>query len=81
MNHSKNKILYYFFILTSFSIQIKNDYELLLEWGKNNSLIITDKLQMNYKSENNKTFYAKEKIPKNEILLKIPNSIMSINLK
>ena len=76
MNHSKNKILYYFFILTSFSIQIKNDYELLLEWGKNNSLIITDKLQMNYKSENNKTFYAKEKIPKNEILLKIPNSIM-----
>ena len=77
MNHSKNKILCYILILISFSIQNdNNDYELLLEWAKNNSLIISDKIKMNYISENNKTFYPKEKILKNEILLKIPHSII-----
>ena len=62
------------FILISLTFQ-KNDYELLLEWGKKNSLEISHKLQMIYISENNKTFYTKEKIVKNEILLKIPKSI------
>ena len=66
--------MFILFILISLTFQ-KNDYELLLEWGKNNSLEISDKLQMNYISENNKTFYTKEKILKNEILLKIPKSI------
>ena len=66
--------MFILFILISLTFQ-KNDYELLLEWGKNNSLEISGKLQMNYISENNKTFYTKEKILKNEILLKIPKSI------
>ena len=66
--------MFILFILISLTFQ-KNDYELLLEWGKNNSLEISGKLQMNYINENNKTFYTKEKILKNEILLKIPKSI------
>ena len=77
MKHSKNKILYYILIFISFSFQNNNnDYELRIEWAKNNSLIISDKMQMNYISENNKTFYSKEKILKDEILFKIPHSIV-----
>ena len=66
--------MFILFILISLTFQ-KNDYELLLEWGKNNSLEMSDKLEMIYISENSKTFYTKEKILKNEILLKIPKSI------
>ena len=66
--------MFILFILIFLTFQ-KNDYELLLEWGKNNLLEISEKLQMNYISENNKTFFTKEKILKNEILFKIPKSI------
>ena len=80
MNQSKIIIIcLIILVLISLSSQI-NDYELLVEWGKNNSLTISDKLQMKYSSENNKTFYAKEKILKDETLLIIPNS-MSLNIK
>ena len=58
----------------------KNDYDMLLEWGKNNSLIISDKIEMKYISENNKTYYAKEKIFKNEVILIIPDAI-TLNIK
>ena len=62
-------------LLISLTIQ-KNDYDLLLEWGKNHSLEISNKLEMKYISENNKTFIVKDKILKNEIILSIPNSIL-----
>jgi hypothetical protein len=58
----------------------KNDYDVLLEWGKNNSLAISDKIEMKYISENNKTYYAKEKILKNEVILIIPDAI-TLNIK
>ena len=54
----------------------KNDYDLLLEWGLNNSLEISDKIKMIYINENNKTYYCKEKIFENETILDIPNSIL-----
>ena len=44
-------------------LQRKNTYDYLLEWGLNNSLMISNKLRMRYTSENNKTYYAKEEIP------------------
>jgi hypothetical protein len=48
---------------------------LLLKWGKDNSIEISDKIEMNYISENNKTYISKEKIFENEIILNIPNSV------
>ena len=75
MNQSNlNKIIFLIIIFIQITIQ-KNDYDLLLEWGKNNSLEISNKLEMKYISENNKTFYTKEKISENEVILSIPYSI------
>ena len=54
----------------------KTEYDLLLEWGKNNSLEISDKIQIEYINENNKTFSAKNTIQKGEEILNIPNSIL-----
>ena len=53
----------------------KNDYDLLLEWGKNNSVYITDKIKMNYTNENNRNYYVVKKIKKNEIIISIPKSL------
>ena len=57
-------------------ISAKSPYDLLVEWGKNNSLKISNKLEMRYLSENNKTFYAKETIKENEELLLIPYNLI-----
>ena len=62
-------------ISNSFSSE-KTDYDLLIEWGKNNSLIISDKIKIEYLNENNKTYYAKEQIMKGEEILNIPNSLL-----
>ena len=65
------------YILLSESISSKiSDYDLLLEWGKNNSLEISDKIQIEYINENNKTYYSKEIIREGEEILNIPNSIL-----
>ena len=70
-----NKV--YFLIIFIFgSIKSKNSYDYLLEWGKNNSLEISDKLGMRYSSENNKTYYAKDEIPEHTIIMNIPFKIM-----
>ena len=53
----------------------KTDYDLLLEWGKNNSVYITDKIRMNYTNKNNKNYYVVEKIKKDEIIISIPQSL------
>ena len=42
------------------------DYEHLLEWGKSHSVFISDKIAMNYTSENIKNFYVTQEIEKNE---------------
>jgi len=65
-------------ILNSFNS--KNNYDYLLEWGKNNSLFISDKLSMNYFSENNKSYYANDYIPENTLIMDIPFKIM-LNVK
>lgn len=57
------------------TISKKNDYELLLDWGKNNSIYISDKISMNYTNENNKYYYVKKKINKDEIIMSVPNDI------
>ena len=74
-----NRILFLIIcILNSFNS--KNNYDYLLEWGKNNSLFISDILSMKYISENNKSYYAKEDIPENTLIMNIPFKIM-LNLK
>ena len=63
-----NRILFLIIcILNSFNS--KNNYDYLLEWGKNNSLFISDILSMKYISENNKSYYAKEDIPENTLIM------------
>ena len=53
----------------------KNDYDLLLEWGKNNSVYISDKIEMNYTNQNNRNYYVVKKIKKDEIIISIPKSL------
>ena len=52
------------------------DYDHLLEWGKSHNVYISEKLAMNYTSENIKNFYAKEEIEKNETIMIIPKDIV-----
>ena len=65
-------------IITShiFTTSKKNDYDLLLEWGTNNSIYISDKIAMNYTNENNKNYYVKKKINKDEIIISIPKKLL-----
>jgi len=70
-----NKILFLIIVIFNF-INSKNNYDYLLEWGKNNSLFISDKLEMKYSSENNKTYYAKDDIPEKTLIMNIPFKIM-----
>ena len=58
----------------------KTKYDYLLEWGKNNSVYISDKIGINYTNENLKNFYVKEKINPGDILISIPKKLLlSIN--
>ena len=52
------------------------DYDLLLEWGKNHSVFISEKLGINYTSEEHKNFYVKEDIEKNEVIMTIPTELV-----
>ena len=72
--------LLFLLICILFSIQTKNAYDYLLEWGKNNSLVISDKLRMKFISENDKRYYADDDIPKDTLLMSIPPKIM-LNVK
>ena len=64
------------FIFLIKTIDSKTAYDKLLEWGKNNSLFISDKLGMKYINENNKTYYALDDIPENTIIMDIPYELM-----
>ena len=74
------KVILLLIIYTFSFINTKNAYDNLVEWGRNNSFFISDKLGMKYVSENNKTFYSKEDIPKDTLLMTIPFK-MILNLK
>ena len=72
-----NLLIICFCILISKSFSSKkSDYDYLLEWGKNHSLEISDKIKIEYINENNKISYAKETIQEGEEILNIPNSIL-----
>ena len=67
----------FFLIIGIFALlNSKTTYDYLLEWGLNNSLIISDKLGMRYINQNNKTYYAKDEIPEHTIIMDIPFEIM-----
>ena len=74
----KSFLLSLIIIVTSlYIIKTKSeDYDNLLEWGKSHNVYISEKLAMNYTSENIKNFYAKEEIEKNETIMIIPKDIV-----
>ena len=74
----KNHFFFFFLFLTiyNFSDNKKTDYDYLLEWGKNHSVYISNKLGINYTNENNKNFYVKKKINPDEIIISIPKDIL-----
>ena len=39
----------------------KTNYDYLIEWGKNNSVYISNKIRINYTNENTKNFNVKKK--------------------
>lgn len=75
------KLFFISLILSFFIIKsIKDDYELLYEWGKNNSVFISYKISMNYTNSNTKNFYVNEKIDSGELIMSIPkNVILNVN--
>ena len=54
----------------------KTNYDYLIEWGKNNSVYISNKIRINYTNENTKNFNVKKKIEPNEILISIPEKLL-----
>ena len=72
------KNFFYFFLLTKLLLfsNSKTPYDYLLEWGKNNSLFISDKLGMRYINENNNSYYALDDIPENTLIMNIPYDLM-----
>ena len=76
------KIFLLLILLTAYNLSHskKTDYDYLIEWGKNNSVFISDKIKINYTNENTKNFYVKETIEPNEIIISIPeNLLLNIN--
>ena len=74
------KTIFYSIAILLITLQIisikTNDYDLLLEWGKNNSVYISNKIAMNYTNENNKKYYVKKKIKKDEIIMSISKKLL-----
>ena len=55
--------------------------ETLLKWAKKKHIILSNKINLNYTSNNYKTFYANDDIYENETILEIPyESILTIDL-
>ena len=75
----KNYDIVLFLILTISYVlpkQKKTSYDLLLEWGKNHSVFVSDKIAMNYTDENNRNYYVKQEIKKGEVIISIPTAIL-----
>lgn len=66
--------------ISNITTRSTKDYDLLLEWGKNHSVFISDKIGINYTSENVKNYYVREEIEKNETIMEIPTELI-LNLK
>ena len=66
--------------ISNINCKTTKDYDLLLEWGLNHSVFISDKIGINYTSENLKNFYVKEEIDKNETIMIIPKELI-LNIK
>ena len=75
----KNYDIVLFLILTISYVlpkQKKTSYDLLLEWGKNHSVFVSDKIAMNYTDENNRNYYVKQEIKKGEVIISVPTAIL-----
>lgn len=74
------KSLLFSLLIIGISFNIINtksdDYDHLLEWGKSHSVFISDKIAINYTSENIKNFYVKEEIERNETIMIIPKELV-----
>ena len=59
----------------------KSFNETLLKWAKKKNIIFSNKINLNYTSNNYKTFYANDDISENETILEIPiESTLTIDL-
>ena len=72
------KIFFLLILLTINNLDYskKTNGDILIEWGKNNSVYISNKIKLNYTNENTKNFYVKKKIDVNEILISIPQNLL-----
>ena len=73
-------IITFILFISNITTRSTKDYDLLLEWGKNHSVFISDKIGINYTSENVKNYYVREEIEKNETIMEIPTELI-LNLK
>ena len=73
-------IITFILLIVNINSKTTKDSDLLFEWGKNNSVFISDKIGINYTSENIKNFYVKEEIDKNEVIMTIPPELI-LNIK
>ena len=69
-------IFLFSFIALFVSINNHKIYNDLYSWGVNNSLEISEKIEMIFKDVNNKTYRARAQINENETILHIPHKIM-----
>jgi hypothetical protein len=82
MNNFLKFSLFFIFYLNSILCdkekkkKLKPFNETLLKWAKKNNIEFSDKIILNFSSINYKTFYAKEDIPENETILKVPFDII-----
>ena len=74
LNLIKKKII--LFIMAPLLLCIKNDYDLLYDWGQNNSVYISDKIGINYTNNNIKNYYVKDHIFSGETIMSIPKKVL-----
>ena len=63
-------------ILYNYIQSEKTKYDYLIEWGKNNSVYISNKIEINYTNENTKNFYVTDMIKPEEIIISIPQKLL-----
>ena len=72
-----NKYMIYFLInVLPILLCVKNDYDLLYEWGESNSIYISDKIRINKTNNNIKNYYVKDHIFSGETIMSIPKKVL-----
>ena len=72
-----NKYMIYFLInILQIFLCVSNDYDLLYDWGQNNSVYISDKIGINYTNNNIKNYYVKDHIFSGETIMSIPKKLL-----